>query len=738
MPNKFIKLYISNFRTMDVPKPKTVTIRVRKKKLNGANTATAHTINRTRKNKTPSPPPTMSVPVKVKLKVKATATASASAKANPYTLLTQNPKPYLDSLSTAQIAQLLRDTSELYYKGTPVITDDIFDITRNYLAAKDPANPVLKEIGAPTAGDKVALPFWMGSLDKIREDEASLTKWKTKFPGDVVISDKLDGNSALLVYPSGAQGKVKMYSRGDGYQGQDISHIIPYIQGVPAPSIALQGIAVRGELIISKENWSTKGKGANARNAVAGVMHSKKPDRALAAIVEFIAYEQLSPRTNEYDGLLMLQSAGFKPVWHRKMRTTELNMESLSGILMDRRAHSPYEVDGIVIFHNGEHNQVSGKNPTYAFAFKSILTHEEAEVIVTEVQWNVSKDGYLKPLIYFPAVTLAGASIQKATGFNAQFIEQHKIGPGSRLIIIRSGDVIPHIHKILSAAASGTASLPDQTKTPWVWNETHVDAVLKDVGAAEDVIVKRMEYFAAKLEMKGVGEGVVKRMYDGGINSIKKMLTATEADLVKLDGFQAKSAAKIVKEIQDSVARADCLTFMHASNLFGRSLGSTKLKTIVTAFPRILEGDVPTETQLAGVSGIGGITARQFLVGLPDFFAFMEDIGIPCRPKTVAVPAPTTVQAQTQTQAQAQAQAQAQVQSQAKTLSGQIIVFTGIRDKVLEAQIEARGGKVSSAVSGKTTLVVAKNPEDATGKVKDAMERGIRVVDIETFREMII
>jgi NAD-dependent DNA ligase len=65
-------------------------------------------------------------------------------------------------------------------------------------------------------------------------------------------------------------------------------------------------------------------------------------------------------------------------------------------------------------------------------------------------------------------------------------------------------------------------------------------------------------------------------------------------------------------------------------------------------------------------------------------------------------------------------------------------VFTGIRDKVLEAQIDARGGKVSSAVSGKTTLVVAKNPEDATGKVKDAMERGIRVVDIETFREMII
>jgi DNA ligase (NAD+) len=284
--------------------------------------------------------------------------------------------------------------------------------------------------------------------------------------------------------------------------------------------------------------------------------------------------------------------------------------------------------------------------------------------------------------------------------------------------------VIPHIHKILSAAASGTASLPDQTKTPWVWNDTHVDAVLKDVGAAEDVIVKRMEYFAAKLEMKGVGEGVVKRMYDGGINSIKKMLTATEADLVKLDGFQAKSAAKIVKEIQDSVTRADCLTFMHASNLFGRSLGSTKLKTIVTAFPRILEGEVPTEIQLAGVSGIGGTTARQFLTGLPEFFAFMEDIGVPCRPKTRANTVATTAQTQAP-----------QTKAQTKSLSGQIIVFTGVRDKELEAQIEASGGKVSSGVSGKTTVVIAKNPEESTGKVKEAIERGIPVVDIETFKK---
>ena len=628
--------------------------------------------------------------------------------------LTENPIPFLETQTTEEIASLLRKAASEYYKGTPVITDDIFDITRNYLATRDPTNPVLQEVGAPT-GAKVKLPFWMGSLDKIREDPAALEKWKARFPGKVAVSDKLDGNSALLVYSDSEPGHPRMYSRGDGFQGQDISHIIPFIQGVPSHN---KSLAVRGELIISKENWKAKGRGANARNAVAGVMHSKHPDKALASIVEFVPYEQLAPRAK-----IDLKGAGFSPVWHRVVKTSDLTMENLSKLLMARRAESPYDIDGIVIFHEAEHNQVAGKNPSYAFAFKSILTHEEAEVIVTEVVWNSSKDGYLKPLVYFPPVTLAGASIQKATGFNAQFIETNKIGPGSRLIIIRSGDVIPHIHKILSAAASGGPSLPDQSKTPWEWNATHVDAVLKNVSAAAEVIVKRMEYFAAKLEMKGVGEGIVKRMYDGGIDSIPKMLKVTEADLVKLDGFQAKSAAKVVKEIREAVARADCLTFMHASNLFGRTIGSTKLKIIVSAFPKILEGAAgqPTEAQVAGIAGIGPITARQFVEALPQFFAFMDEIGIPClkEPTSTKLPVPGPGPS---------------APPPGKSLVGVSVVFTGVRDKDLEGQIEARGGKVSTAVSGKTSVVVAKNPNELTGKVKAAKDLGIPVVDIVTFK----
>ena len=618
--------------------------------------------------------------------------------------LSENPLVFLKKQTNEQIAILLRDASSKYYEGTPVITDDIFDIMKDYLTIQDPSNPVLSEIGAPV-GEKVKLPYWMGSLDKIRDDEKTLDKWKAKHSGTVVVSDKLDGNSALLVFSE--KGK-KMYSRGDGYEGQDISHLIPLIQGAALPKNT-KIKAIRGELIISKENWETvKHKGANPRNSVAGVMHSKHPDKELAAAVEFVAYEQLDPRVTISKGLNALKADGFKVVHYEELPVADLTMESLSAILMARRKNSPYEVDGIVVFHDAEHNQVSGKNPSYAFGFKSLLTHEEAEVIVKEVEWTASKDGYLKPLLHFDPVKLAGASIQKATGFNAKYIEQHKIGAGSRIVIIRSGDVIPHVVRILTPSATGKPSFPE---ADYEWNDTHVDIVLKDK-EGEGVVTKNMVYFAAIMGMKGVGEGVVERLYKHGVTTIKKLLHVTVAELVAMEGFQKKSAEKLVAEIAAALQRADCLTYMDASNLFGRSIGMKKLKLILSKFPQIYTGYVPSLDELSMIDGIGIITGKQFLEGLPHFFAFMKDAGIPCIAK----------------------QEEKDEVAKGKPLDI-IVVFTGVRDKELEAEIEARGGKVATSVSKKTTVVVAKDPSETSSKIITAKEMGVPVVTLEVFRK---
>ena len=620
--------------------------------------------------------------------------------------LSENPIPVLETKTEDEIAAVLSRASFEYYKGSPIFTDEIFDIIKDYLQKKNPKHPVLEQIGAETYGEKVELPYFMGSLDKVRENEAALDKWKMKYTGLSIVSDKLDGNSALLVVKDS---KYKLYSRGDGAIGQDISHLIPYLKNIPK---GLTSIAVRGELIISKENWLKNKKGANARNAVAGVMHSKKPDRELASVVDFVAYEQIEPRVKVSTALDSLKRLKFSVVYSEEIRSKDLTMENLSTILIKRRKDSEYEVDGIVIYHNAEYSIVRGKNPDYAFAFKSILTHEEAEVTIKEVEWNASKDGYLKPILKFDPVILAGASIQKATGFNAQFIEKNLIGPGSRLIIIRSGDVIPHVHKILSKSSSNKPSMPE---VEYEWNDTHVDILLKDKSNDADVMIKRMIYFAKTLEMKGVGPGIVERLHSNGINTFKKFINVKVEELLKIEGFQKKSAEKVVSEIHEAVSRANCLTFMVASNLFGRSIAEKKLKLIIDKFPKIIEGYKPTEAELSKVEGVGLVTAKQFLEGLPHFFEFMRELNRDCEPIVV----------------------EKKVVSTKKSLEGLVVVFTGIRVKELEEEIEARNGKVGSSVSSKTKIVVAKDPSEETGKVKTAKELKIPVLTVEEFRKLI-
>jgi NAD-dependent DNA ligase len=243
--------------------------------------------------------------------------------------------------------------------------------------------------------------------------------------------------------------------------------------------------------------------------------------------------------------------------------------------------------------------------------------------------------------------------------------------------------------------------------------------MLVDKSKASDVIIKTMTHFASVLDMKGVGAGIIERLYNNGIDSIKKLLNVTVEELVKIEGFQKKSSEKIVNEIKESLKKADCLRFMVASNLFGRAIGEKKLKLIVNAFPTILQGHKPSESELSKVDGIGSVTATQFLDGLPLFFDFMKDIGIPCDKKIDVKPTVEKL-------------------STKSSLTYLTVVFTGMRDKDLEAEIESRGGKIGSSVSKKTSVVVAKDPSDETGKVKTAKELGVEVLDFETFKKKYI
>lgn len=612
-------------------------------------------------------------------------------------------------MAASKIAMQLERAADAYYnKGSPLMSDDAFDALKDELEKLDPKHPFLKKVGAPVAtAEKVKLPYWMGSLDKIRDDPKVLKKWIAKFADSkekFTISDKLDGNSALLV----SDGKsLKMYSRGDGEYGQDVSHIIPFLSDIP---LAMDGqFAFRGELIISRAKWARiSDTGANARNVVAGMMHAKTPNPDILRHIDFVIYEVI--KAPPLPHLYKLRS---KTVYETDIDVHDITIDNLSDILMKRRAESEYDIDGIVITHVGTSapRRITGKNPSHAFAFKSLLTHEEAEVVVKEVEWNASKDGYLKPIVLFDPVEIAGVKISKATGFNAAFIETNRIGPGARIIIIRSGDVIPHILRVIAPSTTDKAALPSGVE--YRWNETHVDIIVD--GASDQVDLRQMEHFCKTLDMKHVAAGILKKLYDNGINTIPLLLKITENQIGQIDGFKDTMANKVVKSIREGFARATCEDLMVASNIFGRGFGKKRIELIASAFPDMcFATGGPALADLEKIEGIGHATATAFVAALPAFHSFCAEIGFKPVAKDVSEKEKEATAA----------------------FANMTIVFTGFRNPEWERAIVAGSGKVTSTVSRNTSLVVAANADDGGAKIAKARDLGIPMMSRDAFASM--
>jgi len=624
-----------------------------------------------------------------------------------------DPESHLPKLTAHQIGAILSEATDAYHNTSkPIISDDMYDVLKARLVTLDPKHPFLNRVGAPPK-EAVELPYFMGSLDKIKDDPRAIARFVAKYEGPFIVSDKLDGVSALLQV-SGTT--WSLYTRGDGTKGQNISHLLGFIKGIPVPPTKVQTskIALRGELILSKDAWARLShKGSNARNVVAGTVNAKHPDPEIMRELEYKVYSVYEPRMTPSDSLRYAQNMGFSVVYHSIVNAHTINVEDLTRSLVDRRVNSPFDVDGIVVMHNATHNIISGKNPKHAFAFKSILTHDEAEVLVSSVEWNASKDGYLKPLVHFEPVHLNGVNIRKATGFNAQFIEANAIGPGARIIIVRSGDVIPHILRVISPSFTKKGSFPQNVE--YDWNETHVDIVLTHKENAADVQLKRLEHFVSHMDIKYLAKGTLGKLYAAGFTTIPNILALKESDMTNLDGFQSTGASKIVKSIADARAKATCEDYMVASNLFGRGFGKKTLKTLLDAFPEVREFEKPSASAANKIQGVGEKTISDFINALPEFFKFAKEIRLTCD-----LPKKTSESKTTSSVDEIK-------------IKGKSFVFTGFRNKEWEAIIEAHGGSLGSSVSKKTTYVIAKDDSASNAKVQKARDQGVKIIREDEF-----
>jgi DNA ligase (NAD+) len=638
-----------------------------------------------------------------------------------------DPLEYIKNATNDQISKIILYASKKYYNESAVITDDEFDFLVDELKKRDPKHPTLSKIGAPlpkvTEIKKVKLPYHMGSMDKYKlSDTKQLEKWLGKYKGSYTVTDKLDGVSALYYWDDGTS---HLYKRGDEQMGSDISFLIPYIPSLnKLKEFKEKKLAIRGELIISLDNYETyTGDKTNPRSMVAGLTNKKTIDPETVKLIDFVAYEMLYPREIHTDQLKEISKLGFITVHHTLLKS--IDFPKLIEILQDRKKTGKYECDGIIITDNIKHEVNKSGNPEHAFAFKELPDKNTAECKVIEVEWNVSKDGYIKPTVLIEPVQLSGVTIKRATGFNGKFIKDNKIGPGSIIQIVRAGDVIPHIEKVIKATGE---SMPD---FPYKWNETNVDIVLDEAkNKNKDVIrehkISELTYFVTHMNMKFLSEQTVGKLYDEGYDSIVKILTLTKSDLLKLDNFKETMANKIYETIQKSIEDIDILIFAHASNIFGHNFGSRRLKKIFEIYPKVLvwiknKSFDEIKNGIKEIEGFEDSLSGQFAEKIIEYEKLVNSL-------------PSNIKSKVQ-------EYNTQEIVEDKKISGKTFVFSDFRNKDWEAYIENHGGKISSSVSSKTNYLVTTQEAIDTGtnsKVKKAIELKVEIVSKDNFAKKFI
>jgi len=606
----------------------------------------------------------------------------------------------LPTLTKIQVTKAVNYLADVFFnEGISLISDEQYDRLSDVLTTK-----FGEKIGiGAVVKNKVKLPYFMGSIDKIKPEKNNLKSWVLRYPGPVCISDKLDGISALYVKQDG---KRVLYTRGDGTIGQDITHMLDHIQ--IGDIGGLETCVVRGELIVSKANYDTVKEGKRgARQMVSGLANLKTltADRiALMNLVEFVAYEVIEPEGLKPSAqFTMLDN---KSTFHTSRWTIAdaVTIESLGELLTKRKETSKYEIDGIVVSHDTFYPRMIG-NPPHAFAFKMPFADQQTTTEVLNVIWESSKDGYLKPIVNFEPVNIGGVVIQYATGFNAAFIHDNGIGPGAFVDIIRSGDVIPYIKAVKSAAPSG----PQMPTIGWHWNETHVDAVLNDISENPDVQKRILLYFAQTMEIGFCGEGNIAKIYDSGIHTIDQFIRMTEGDLRKQ--FAAKSAAKIISERESAFKKATVVHWAVGTGIFGRGIGTKRVAIALEVTPKDFTGGAELVAAVAGLAGWSRESAAGYVANLPAFKTFIEKHAIRFKVKTPIAAAADG------------------------KLVGHVILFTGWHPKDLEVAVVKEGGDVADAFNGKVTMLVIKDESVSNEKTKKAVEKGIPVLTGDAFKK---
>jgi len=640
------------------------------------------------------------------------------------------------------VKQLNKWAYYYYVLDEPIATDEEYD--KLYHQVQEYENSYQDEIlpDSPTqrVGDvisegfvKAKHPSRMWSLEDIfnADDLAKWLKKTYKLDSNVTFycEPKYDGASLNLVYEDGKL--IQGITRGDGVEGELITQNVKTIRSVPLTIEEKSFIEIRGEVVIFKDEFEKineerlkNGESlfANPRNAAAGSLRQLDPKITASRNLVFLPYgvgvNQL-PHKLLSEKMEYIYNLGFKRPPLRAVAQGYDEIESTYEQMKLERESYPMMLDGMVVKVNEIAAQIdmgyTVKVPRWAVAYKFPAVEKVTKV--KDIILQVGRTGAVTPVAVVEPTDIEGVVVERATLHNFDEIERKDIRIGDSVIILRSGDVIPKIIKVLTDRRNGSeVKVKRPTACPVCGSELlQEDVLIKCQNLeCEARVVNSIIYFASKpcLNIDGLGTKIVEQLFNAGlVKSVLDLFSLTMEQLLTLEGFKEKKARNLLDAIA-SVKGSELWRFINALGI--EHIGEVASKMIAEAFG--LEYKHATKEQLIAIDGIGDEMAESYL-------EFMR-VNLDTVTKLEALIQPTPPEQKTE--------------AKENPFKGKTVVLTGTmsesRGKIKE-MLESLGAKVSGSVSKKTDFLIY--GEDAGSKYDKAVNLGVATLSEDEMRAML-
>lgn len=652
--------------------------------------------------------------------------------------------------------ELNQHNHNYYVLDTPTISDFEFDQKLKQLQELENQHPEFYDDNSPTQRvggtitknfNTVVHDYRMYSLENSYSKE-DLIDWENRIQkvlGNVTLQYtcelKYDGASISITYENGKLNRA--VTRGDGFQGDDVTNNIKTIKSIP---LKLKGkyperFDIRGEIILPFEGFEKMNQElieigetpySNPRNTASGSLKlqdsSEVAKRPLECLLYFIVGNNLTIES-QYEGLETARNWGFKVPKEAKLANNLQEVFDYINYWDTHRHHLPYETDGVVIKVNDFHQQDelghTAKSPRWAMAYK--FKAEQVSTILNSISYQVGRTGSITPVANLQPVQLSGTIVKRASLHNADQIEKLDIRIGDTVFVEKGGEIIP---KIIGVDLTKRPTNSERTiyithcpecNSELIRTEGEANHYCQNFYGCPPQIIGRIQHYISRkaMDIEGLGGETVALLFNNGlVNDYADLYELTVEQILPLERMAQKSAENLVNGVQKSKE----IPFERVLYAIGiRYVGETVAKKLAKHYKSIVALQKAPLMDLILVDEIGEKIAQSVI----EFFENQENVKIIERLKQFGVQLELVEKFNP---------------NATEKLAGKTFVVSGVFEKFsrddLKKAIEENGGKVGSSISAKTDFVIA-GDNMGPAKLEKANQLKIAIISENYFLEMI-